>query len=40
MSPYLATCLIMACFAGVVAITFQQYGIVGAIAVLAAMGVM
>jgi hypothetical protein len=40
MSPYLAMCLIMSCFAGVVAITFQQYGAVGAIAVLIAMGVL
>jgi hypothetical protein len=39
MSPYLAMTMIMTCFAGVVAITYWQYGAPAAAAVLIAMGV-
>jgi hypothetical protein len=39
MSPYLAMCLIMTCFAGVVAVTQFQYGTPAAVAVLLAMGI-
>ena len=40
MSPYLAMCLIMTCFAGVVAITQFHYGTPAEGAVLIVMGIM